>query len=302
MEDLAVETFELTKEFRGRVAVHSLDLAVPRGVVFGFLGPNGAGKTTTIRMMLGLARPSRGTIRILGQAVPRDIGSIRHRIGSVLERPAFYPHLTARLNLLLLAHLAGDSGAALRIDDLLETVGLKERADDTVRSYSEGMRQRLGLAAALLHNPDVVVLDEPANGLDPGGIRDVRALLNSLRDQGRTIFLSSHLLSEVERLCDSICLMNLGKPIYKGAVADLTHATEFVRVQITELDKAESLFLDRGWQVYREGGDVCVVNVPPREVNRVLAEEGLFADEIRLESQSLEKVFLQMTEAPPTVA
>ncbi|MGZ3319208.1 MAG: ABC transporter ATP-binding protein, partial [Isosphaeraceae bacterium] len=204
----AIETQGLSKRFRRRVAVQPLDLIVPEGSLFGYLGPNGAGKTTTIRMLLGLARPTAGNVRLLTEEVPGGLARVRTRLGSVLEDPAFYPRLSGRENFRLLAYLSADKGALARIDPLLERVGLADRAGDKVRTYSHGMRQRLALGAALLHDPDLIVLDEPVSSLDPAGIRDVRALLASLRAEGKTIFLSSHLLSEVEQLCDQVCVVS----------------------------------------------------------------------------------------------
>ncbi|MFY9588413.1 MAG: ABC transporter ATP-binding protein, partial [Actinomycetota bacterium] len=237
--DVAVETSGLSKRFRKRVAVQPIDLEVPAGSLFGYLGPNGAGKTTTIRMLLGLARPTAGSARLLGAPVPRGLAGVRKRIGSVLENPAFYPRLSARKNLRVLARVAGDAAAAGRVDELLERVGLTDRANDRVRAYSHGMRQRLGLAAAMLHDPELIVLDEPATALDPAGIRDVRGMLAALRDEGRTIFISSHLLSEVEQICDRVCVVSKGRQVYQGTLAGLTTGAGRVRLAIDDPAAAE---------------------------------------------------------------
>jgi ABC-2 type transport system ATP-binding protein len=296
--DVAIETSGLSKRFRRRVAVQPLDLSVPAGSLFGYLGPNGAGKTTTIRMLLGLARPTSGSSRVLGQDVPHGLATVRKHLGCVLENPAFYPKLSARENLLLLARLSGDDAARRRIDPLLERLGLADRARDKVKTYSHGMRQRLGLAAALLHDPALIVLDEPATALDPAGIRDVRALLASLRDEGKTIFLSSHLLSEVEQICDRVCVVSKGSMMYQGTLAGLTVGGAFVRVAIDDVTAALEAMTSMGWNVQRDGETAIVHDVPAKEVNRALATRNLYAHGISTESRKLEDVFLELTEAP----
>jgi len=293
--DWAIETAGLSKRFRRRVAVQPIDLQVPAGSLFGYLGPNGAGKTTTIRMLLGLARPTSGGARILGRPVPRGLASVRKRIGSVLENPAFYPRLDARVNLKILARTGGDRPALARIDELLERVGLADRAGDKVRTYSHGMRQRLAFAAALLHDPELIVLDEPATALDPAGIRDVRSMLAGLRDEGRTIFISSHLLSEVEQICDQVGVVSKGRMMYQGTLAGLTAGGGRVRVAIDEPDQAEQAIRDAGWTVTRDGGALIVEGAPARDVNRALAGRGLYAHGIAEESRRLEDVFLELT-------
>jgi ABC-2 type transport system ATP-binding protein len=297
--DIAIETSGLSKRFRKRVAVQPIDLAVPRGSLFGYLGPNGAGKTTTIRMLMGLARPTSGSATVLGKSVPRGLASVRKRIGSVLEDPAFYPRFSGRLNLQILARVAGDAAAFGRIDPLLELVGLSDRAGDKVRTYSHGMRQRLGLAASMLHDPELIVLDEPATALDPAGIRDVRALLAKFRDEGRTIFISSHLLSEVEQICDQVAVVSKGRMMYQGSLTGLTTGTGRVRVEIGETDAAERAMREMGWAVDRDGAALLVSGAPAREVNRALADRGLYAHGIAEGSRKLEDVFLELTQEPP---
>jgi len=296
--ETAIETTGLSKRFRKRVAVQPIDLSVPRGSLFGYLGPNGAGKTTTIRMLLGLARPSAGSAAMLGKRVPGGLASVRRSIGSVLEDPAFYPRLSAKQNLRILARTAGDLAALRRIDDLLDRVGLADRASDKIRTYSHGMRQRLGLAAALLHEPELIVLDEPATALDPAGIRDVRAMLAALRDEGRTIFISSHLLSEVEQICDQVAVVSKGRMMYQGPLAGLTGGAGRVRVGVERADDAGRVLTERGWTVTREGEDLLVGGAEASEVNRALAEHDLYAHAIAQESRSLEEVFLELTEEP----
>ena len=298
--DAVIETSGLSKRFRKRVAVHPIDLSVPGGSIFGYLGPNGAGKTTTIRMLLGLARPTAGSARLLGRDVPEGLGPLRLQIGSVLENPAFYPRLSARQNLRILAKTAGDRAALRRVGPLLERLGLADRAKDRVRTYSHGMRQRLGLAASLLHDPEVIVLDEPATALDPAGIRDVRALLSTLRDEGKTIFISSHLLSEVEQICDQVCVVSKGRQVYQGTLSGLTAtAGERVRVEIQDVAAAESALRSLGWTFEREHDALVVDGIPASEVNRALAARGLFAHGLAASSRKLEDVFLELTEEPP---
>jgi ABC-2 type transport system ATP-binding protein len=297
--DVAVETSGLSKRFRKRVAVQPIDLEVPAGSLFGYLGPNGAGKTTTIRMLLGLARPTAGSARLLGAPVPRGLAGVRKRIGCVLENPAFYPRLSARKNLRVLAHVAGDQAAVGRVDELLERVGLTDRANDRVRAYSHGMRQRLGLAAALLHDPELIVLDEPATALDPAGIRDVRGMLAALRDEGRTIFISSHLLSEVEQICDRVCVVSKGRQVYQGTLAGLTTGAGRVRVAIDDPTAAERALQELGWSFERRADEIYVDGVPAREVNRALADRGLYAHGISEDARRLEDVFLELTEGAP---
>src|SRR3954463_2283650 len=216
-----IEIEGLRKEYRRRrggrsVAVDGLDLSVPEGSVYGFLGPNGSGKPTTIRSLLGLVRPTAGKVRLLGADVPRGLPSVIGRVGAIVESPALFPTMSGRENLRLLAGMgSADRG---RVDQVLEQVGLTERADDLVRKYSLGMRQRLGLAAALLEDPALVVLDEPANGLDPAGIRQVRELLRGLGREGRTVFVSSHILAEVEHTCDIVAILRHGRCVASGTV------------------------------------------------------------------------------------
>jgi ABC-2 type transport system ATP-binding protein len=297
--DVAIETSGLSKKFRKRVAVQPIDLAVPIGSLFGYLGPNGAGKTTTIRMILGLASPTSGKARVLGRSVPHGLHAVRKRIGSVLENPAFYPRMSGRTNLRILARTAGDRAAFDRIDGLLDRVGLADRAGDKVRTYSHGMQTRLALAASLLHDPELIVLDEPATALDPAGIRDVRGMLAELRAEGRTIFISSHLLSEVEQICDTVCVVSKGKLMYQGPLAGLTTGVGFVHVEVAEVDAAERALRAIGWTVERAGEGLRVSGAGARDVNRALAERGIYAHGIAEEGRKLEDVFLELTEEPP---
>jgi ABC-2 type transport system ATP-binding protein len=223
-DQLAIETHGLTKRFGQRAAIDGIDLEVPRGCAFGFLGPNGAGKTTMIRTLLGLTRASAGTMTVLGHAVPEDRAQALQRVGAIVEEPRFHGHLSGRENLSLVAAVRGPD-AYPRIAPALARVGLTERADEKVRKYSLGMRQRLGVARCLLADPQLLILDEPTNGLDPGGIQEFRQMIRSFVDEeGRTVFLSSHLLDEVERVCDAAAIVDRGRVVTQGPIAELAGA------------------------------------------------------------------------------
>src|SRR4051812_19126616 len=221
MTELAIETQGVGKRFGDRTALDSIDLRVPRGCAFGFLGPNGAGKTTLIRLLLGLAEPTSGTMRLLGHDLPGDRAAALARVGAIVEGPRFHPHLTGRENLHVHA-AARDRAAHDRVDGALERVGLGRRGGDRVGTYSLGMRQRLGVARCLLCDPELLVLDEPVNGLDPAGIIEFRDLVRSLVDEGRTVWLSSHLLDEVEKTCDVAAIVDGGRVVAQGTIAELT--------------------------------------------------------------------------------
>jgi ABC-2 type transport system ATP-binding protein len=302
---VALATRGLAKSYGTTLALQGLDLAVPAGVVYGFLGPNGAGKTTTIRCVLGLIRPDGGQMELFGRPYSwRDRHQIE-RIGSLVESPSFYPYLSARDNL----RVVGSTGAEPRrgrVDELLELVGLSERGGDRVSDYSLGMRQRLGIAAALLSDPEILVLDEPANGLDPAGIVAMRETLRYLAGQGKTVFVSSHILPEVEQLADVVGIVDHGRLVRQGALSDLLRQTGHVRVRVAPADAAAArALLDRlagSASVWEETGqedahDWITVRVDPDragEVNRTLAQAGIFAT--GLESGSdLEALFLSVT-------
>ena len=216
----AVETHGLTKRFGANVAVNGVELLVPRGCAFGYLGPNGAGKTTLIRVLLGLTHADAGTMSLLGYPVPRHRDRALARVGAIVDEPRFHGHLTGRQNLQILA-AAREPAATDRIDPSLERVGILHRADDRVSKYSMGMRQRLGVAACLLGDPQLLILDEPMNGLDPAGMHDMRDMILSLVAEGRTVVLSSHLLDEVERTCDAVAIVDRGNVIRQGPIAEL---------------------------------------------------------------------------------
>ena len=220
-----VETSGLTKCFGDRVAVQDVDLRVPHGSAFGYLGPNGAGKTTLIRMLLGLTHASAGTMRLLGRSVPAERAAALARVGAIVEEPRFHGHLTGRENLTVIAAARGPEAHA-RIDGALARVGLSQRADERVKRYSLGMRQRLGVARSLLADPALLILDEPTNGLDPAGIHEFRAMIRGFVAEGRTVLLSSHLLDEVERICDAVAIVDRGRVVMQGSIDELAAGGE----------------------------------------------------------------------------
>jgi len=305
-----IEVAGLRKEYRRlrgspRVAVDGLDFAVPEGGVFGFLGPNGAGKTTTIRCLLGLVAPTAGTCRLLGTDVRGELQRVVGRVGAIVESPALFPTMSGRRNLELLGRLEGIGPG--RVTATLERVGLAERADDLVKRYSLGMRQRLGLAAALLKDPEVLILDEPANGLDPAGIKEVRELLRGLGGEGRTVFVSSHLLSEVRQVCDQVAILARGRCVAAGPVAQVLSSARGVGllVRLEDLERGRAVLAAAGIQT-APNGEVLRVALPAEDaatVTKALAAEGLYLTELRADEADLETVFLELTgEHPMAVA
>ena len=297
-----IEIEGLRKEYRrlrggSTLAVDRLDLEVPEGGVFGFLGPNGAGKTTTIRCLLGLVRPSAGRVRLLDAEVPTNLGSAIRHVGSIVESPALFPRFTGRRNLEILGRIDGIGSAT--IDVSLDRVGLTDRAGDLVKNYSLGMKQRLGIAAALLKDPSVLVLDEPANGLDPAGIVDVRRLLRSLGAEGRTVFVSSHILSEIQHMADRVAIVARGRLVASGPVSEVlaSRGGEGVIVKLADLRAGLDALRAAGIEATM-GGDALRVAVPVHEserVSRTLAERGLYITELRPDEVDLETVFLELT-------
>jgi ABC-2 type transport system ATP-binding protein len=298
----AIEVGGLTKEYRRRGrrapnrAVDGLDLSVPAGSVFGFLGPNGSGKTTTIRCLLGLVRPDRGRAAVLGVPVPGRLPAVIGRVGAIVEAPALFPTMTGRENLRLLGELEGIGRT--EVDRVLERVGLLDRADDRVRAYSLGMRQRLGLGAALLKDPELLILDEPANGLDPAGIREVRLLLRELAAEGRTVFVSSHQLDEVARTCDHVAVLRRGRCVAAGPVGEVLRAgRRAMAVRVGDLAAGRAVLGDAGYQVELHDGHLEVVARPEdgARITEVLAGGGLWVSELRSVEDSLEEMFLDLT-------
>ena len=299
-DDLVVETRGLTKCFGDRKAVDGVDLQVPRGVAFGYLGPNGAGKTTLIRMLLGLTSVSAGEMRLLGLPLPQGRAEALARVGAIVEEPRFHGHLTGRENLEVVAAVRGGD-AYLMIDESLERVGLTARSGDRVKTYSLGMRQRLGIARCLLADPQLLILDEPMNGLDPAGILEFRGFVRDFVEEGRTIVLSSHLLDEVEKTCDYVAIVDGGRVVVQGSIAELREDGDPTVLVETGDPLATAGLLSRHPTVARvtvEGPAVRVVLADPEavpELNRLLVGAG--QDVLRLEPEqaSLEDRFLEIT-------
>ena len=292
---LLVETSGLTKRYGSKItAVDDLDLTVKRGEVYGFLGPNGAGKTTTLRMLLGLIKPSSGKARVLGES-PGTPASLS-RVGALVESPAFYPYLSGRDNLTVVARYAGADKS--RIGEVLEQVELSGRAKDKYKKYSLGMKQRLGVAAALLKDPELLILDEPTNGLDPQGMADMRALIRDLGQGERTVLLSSHLLGEIEQICDRVGVIQNGALVAEGTVAELRgQAGLFVRAEPIE-EAAQIAEKLAGVEEVQQTDGLLRLTIDPEkaaEINGKLVEAGLRVSELRPAAQSLEEVFLELT-------
>ncbi len=301
--DWAVETHGLTKRFGDNVAVNGVELLVPRGCAFGYLGPNGAGKTTLIRVLLGLTSADSGTMSLLGLPVPKLRATALARVGAIVDEPRFHGHLTGRQNLQILA-AAREPAARDRIGPSLERVGILQRADDRVSKYSMGMRQRLGVAACLIGDPQLLILDEPMNGLDPGGMQEMRAMILSLVAEGRTVVLSSHLLDEVERTCDAVAIVDRGNIIRQGPIAELlAGAALTIQVECTDPERALHLLEVTTMGAQIDAGPLGLgITLPSgtsrdviAEINRVLVEGGIRVYRLQQIQASLEEWFLQVT-------
>jgi ABC-2 type transport system ATP-binding protein len=296
-----VETEGLTKRFGERTAVHDVELHIPRGVAFGYLGPNGAGKTTLIRMLLGLTHASGGTMRLLGLPVPERRAEALARVGAIVEEPRFHGHLSGRENLEVVAAARGPETFA-RIDAAVARVGLAARAGDRVRSYSLGMRQRLGIARCLLADPQLLILDEPMNGLDPAGMLEFRGLIRSLVEEGRTVLLSSHLLDEVEKTCDAVAIVDRGRVVAQGSLAELTRDGP-PTVVVAAGDGARAVLAgSRAVEAIAGEGDALRVRLAQgssrdavAEINRRLVDAGIPVYRLDPEQASLEQRFLEIT-------
>jgi len=301
--DCAIRTAGLTKRFRGgQLAVNAIDLAVPVGSVYGFLGPNGSGKTTTIRMLLGLVFPTAGTASVLGAPVPDRTADVLTDVGALVEGPAFHPYLSGRANLLRLDAADASTPRATRsrrVAEALDRVGLSAAAGKRYRNYSLGMRQRLGIAAALLRPRRLLVLDEPTNGLDPQGTREVRRLVSELASDGVTVFVSSHLLSEVEQMCTDVGVMSTGRLVWQGSLADLA-AEQRVRVEVLTPDSiaAKGVLTDLGLtEVAEEPGRASGVlgDHQPEQVVAALVAGGVPVRGFTVAKPRLEDMFVQLT-------
>jgi ABC-type multidrug transport system ATPase subunit len=295
-----VRTRGLTKRFGSVLAVDAIDLDVVEGDVYGFLGANGSGKTTTVRMLLGLVLATSGEVELLGKRMPKAASTVLPRVGTLVEGPAAYGHLTGRANLELFDAMgSGRRGRRARVDDVLERVGLAVAGDRAVKGYSLGMRQRLGLAGALLRRPRLLVLDEPTNGLDPQGIREMRELLLDLNKDGTTIFLSSHLLAEVEQMCTRVGVLDRGRLVVQNRLSLLRAPTG--RTVVVTPDGDLALGLLNGRVEAREGRRLVVRADDPAALNRLLVDGGVRVAELGPERRGLEQVVLEATTDPTQV-
>jgi len=291
---------ELSKSFRKRVAVDQLSFSVHPGEVFGFLGPNGAGKSTTIRMILSLIKPEQGDVNIFGKSVKRLHNKALHSVGALIEDADFYENMTAQRNLEILARL--QNIRSIRIDEVLELVELSDRADDKVKGYSHGMKQRLGIAQALLNEPKLLILDEPTTGLDPRGMKEIRELVRRLSGEGMTIFLSSHLLHEVEQVCTSLAIINKGKLIKSGTLDDLFYKTELFTTEfhVSPMEKAKQVLSNQSQVEEVIVADSALKVKAPNDqlgiLNKILVDNGIEVSAI-IPRASLEDYFLSLTES-----
>ena len=301
-EEKIIEVTSLSKRFNGLMAVDDLHLNVYKGDVFGFLGPNGAGKSTTIRMMLSLIKPTKGTIKLFGKPLISARKELLGRVGAIVESPDFYLYLSARKNLEILGRLSGKDISGRKIMEHLELVGLAERADSKVKTFSHGMKQRLGIAQALLHDPDLIILDEPTTGLDPQGIKDIRdMIINLSREQSKTIFISSHILQEIEIIASRMIIINKGKTIVEGKVEDLLNTEKLkVKIDVDEFDKAKDRITQSDWKnkLVRTNENSMIFELEQNEsaeLNKFLVESGISVNAV-VPVRSLEEYFLKITE------
>jgi len=297
-----IEVRGLTKDFKEIRAVDSLSINVYRGDVFGFLGPNGAGKSTTIRMLLTLIKPKEGSIKIFGKSLMEYRNDILKDIGAIIENPAFYNYLSAYKNLEILSRMSGREISSNKIMETLETVGLKERSASKVKTYSHGMKQRLGIAQALLHDPELIILDEPTTGLDPQGMKEIRDLINYLcKEKNKTIFLSSHILSEVELVANRMIIINKGKTVVEGKVQELLDSAEMkVTIEVDDVDATRQLIKDSGWaeKLLSTNNNKMAFDVKTDEIallNKYLVSNNISVSAI-VPTRSLEEYFLKITD------
>ena len=297
--NLVIRTEHLTKRFGKLVAVDDLNLEVRKGDVFGFLGPNGSGKSTTMGMMLGLIAPTSGTVELFGLNIQSHLPKILQRVGAVTESTGFFPYLSGKDNLDYIARITGGVSRS-RIKEVLDLVELSGREKDKFSNYSLGMKQRLAIACALLNDPEFIILDEPTNGLDPAGMREIRELIIRLGHEGKTIFINSHLLYEVEHVCERVAIIKRGKMITQGTVKDLMKKGDILQLRVTDLEKAMTVLKNIDWitSIARED-DKLLIGVKAEkyaEISAVLAKESIFVTEMRAEENTLEEFFLEMTE------
>lgn len=300
--ELIIEIKNLSKNFKNLKAVNNLNINVFKGDVFGFLGPNGAGKSTTIRMLLTLIKPTKGNIKIFGKDLYKERLSILRNIGAIVEKPDFYGYLSAYKNLEILSRISGHTISKKRIMEVLELVGLAERHKSKVKTFSHGMKQRLGLAQALLHDPELIILDEPTTGLDPMGMKEIRDLIIHLsRDQKKTVFLSSHILYEVEQVANRMIIINKGTARVEGAVKELLDASNLtVTFEVSDVEKAKSILLSTRWEQKLKGiannkMEFTIDNNEVAMLNKFLVENGIDVSSI-IPTRSLEEYFLKITE------
>jgi ABC-2 type transport system ATP-binding protein len=294
-----VRTYDLSKQYKKQIAVNRANLTVYPGDVFGLLGPNGAGKTTIIRMLLGLVEPTTGRAEVFGFDPMKQRGEVLRRVSAIVEAPALYPILSGRDNLKAMALAAGVENDA-KIEEVLERMNLTSRAKDRFGTYSLGMKQRLCIAAALLTDPQLIILDEPTNGLDPAGMAEIRQLIRELATQGCTVFLSSHLLNEVQQVCNRVAVIQRGQILVQGLVEDLLAGKASVQVRVApgEREPAVASLRASGFDKLRHEGDYMIIDGPASDsaaINRTLATSGIFAAEITPRSQSLEEYYLELT-------
>ncbi|WP_121610949.1 ABC transporter ATP-binding protein [Mesobacillus foraminis] len=298
MKETIIKTSGLSKKFGTRYAVANVDLHIPRGEIYGFLGPNGAGKTTTIRMLLGLAKPTNGTIQIFGKDLKKEKLEVLKRVGSLVEYPSYYGHLTARENLEAIRILL--DAPKTRIDEVLSIVRLTKEAKRPVKGFSLGMKQRLGIAAALLGNPELLILDEPTNGLDPSGILEIRELIKSMpKEHGITILVSSHLLSEIDLMATQVGIISKGRMIFQDSIETLRRrSSSNIVIKTDEAEEAWKLLLSRGHNAELEQGRLQLSNISDLEISKIIAElvESRFpVYRVQEEKKSLEDIFLELT-------
>jgi ABC-type multidrug transport system ATPase subunit len=301
-EEKIIEVVSLSKSFKDLLAVDDLHLNVYKGDVFGFLGPNGAGKSTTIRMMLSLIKPSKGTIKLFGKSLNRNRKDLLRKVGAIVESPDFYLYLSARKNLEILGRLSGTDVSTGKIMEHLDLVGLADRADSKVKTFSHGMKQRLGIAQALLHDPELIILDEPTTGLDPHGIKQIRDLIIYLsREKHKTIFISSHILQEVELIASRMIIINKGKTIVEGKVEDLLNAEKLkVKFDVDDTGKAEALIKESDWngkfvESYNHSLIFELEHDEAASLNKYFVDSGVKVNAV-IPTRSLEEYFLKITE------